>query len=192
MNIEKVEKTFDKPIYLVNLFSIVIVADYLDGFLYKENLLDLFTENVLPIDRLFSVIFASLITCFIIKTFLGACGKKFFLRFGNYFVYNKDGSSKLIESWQKDAYNVNNQYAIFILDKYKQSILIEEKCFIDIFINIVLFVIYLVYSIKTKLTLLIFLTSNVFLLLLIIIYLIILGTIVYSFFDKKNKMFIEV
>lgn len=191
MNIEKVEKTFDKPIYLVNLFSIVIVADYLDGILYKENLLDLFTENVLPIDRLFSVIFASLITCFIIKTFLGACGKKFFLRFGNYFVYNKDGSSKLIESWQKDAYNVNNQYAIFILDKYKQSILIEEKCFIDIFINIVLFVIYLVYSIKTKLTLLIFLTSNVFLLLLIIIYFIILGTIVYSFFDKKNKMFIE-
>lgn len=191
MNIEKVEKTFDKPIYLVNLFSIVIIADYLDGILYKENLLDLFTENVLPIDRLFSVIFASLITCFIIKTFLGACGKKFFLRFGNYFVYNKDGSSKLIESWQKDAYNVNNQYAIFILDKYKQSILIEEKCFIDIFINIVLFVIYLVYSIKTKLTLLIFLTSNVFLLLLIIIYFIILGTIVYSFFDKKNKMFIE-
>lgn len=192
MNIEKVEKTFDKPIYLVNLFSIVIVADYLDGILYKENLLDLFTENVLPIDRLFSVIFASLITCFIIKIFLGACGKKFFLRFGNYFVYNKDGSSKLIESWQKDAYNVNNQYAIFILDKYKQSILIEEKCFIDIFINIVLFVIYLVYSIKTKLTLLIFLTSNVFLLLLIIIYFIILGTIVYSLFDKKNKMFIEV
>lgn len=192
MSIEKIEKTFDKPIYLVNLFSIVIVADYLDGILYKENLLDLFTENVLPIDRLFSVIFASLITCFIIKTFLGACGKKFFLRFGNYFVYNKDGSSKLIESWQKDAYNVNNQYAIFILDKYKQSILIEEKCFIDIFINIVLFVIYLVYSIKTKLTLLIFLTSNVFLLLLIIIYFIILGTIVYSLFDKKNKMFIEV
>ena len=191
MSIEKIEKTFDKPIYLVNLFSIVIVADYLDGILYKENLLDLFTENVLPIDRLFSVIFASLITCFIIKTFLGACGKKFFLRFGNYFVYNKDGSSKLIESWQKDAYNVNNQYAIFILDKYKQSILIEEKCFIDIFINIVLFVIYLVYSIKTKLTLLIFLTSNVFLLLLIIIYFIILGTIVYSLFDKKNKMFIE-
>lgn len=192
MSIEKIEKTFDKPIYLVNLFSIVIVADYLAGILYKENLLDLFTENVLPIDRLFSVIFASLITCFIIKTFLGACGKKFFLRFGNYFVYNKDGSSKLIESWQKDAYNVNNQYAIFILDKYKQSILIEEKCFIDIFINIVLFVIYLVYSIKTKLTLLIFLTSNVFLLLLIIIYFIILGTIVYSLFDKKNKMFIEV
>lgn len=191
MNIEKVEKTFDKPIYLVNLFSIVIVADYLDGILYKENLLDLFTENVLPIDRLFSVIFASLITCFIIKTFLGACGKKFFLRFGNYFVYNKDGSSKLIESWQKDAYNVNNQYAIFILDKYKQSILIEEKCFIDIFINIVLFVIYLVYSIKTKLTLLIFLTSNGFLLLLIIIYFIVLGVIVYSLFDKKNKMFIE-
>lgn len=192
MSIEKIEKTFDKPIYLVNLFSIVIVADYLDGILYKENLLDLFTENVLPIDRLFSVIFASLITCFIIKTFLGACGKKFFLRFGNHFVYNKDGSSKLIESWQKDAYNVNNQYAIFILDKYKQSILIEEKCFIDIFINIVLFVIYLVYSIKTKLTLLIFLTSNVYLLLLIIIYFIILGTIVYSLFDKKNKMFIEV
>ena len=192
MSIEKIEKTFDKPIYLVNLFSIVIVADYLDGILYKENLLDLFTENVLPIDRLFSVIFASLITCFIIKTFLGACGKKFFLRFGNHFVYNKDVSSKLIESWQKDAYNVNNQYAIFILDKYKQSILIEEKCFIDIFINIVLFVIYLVYSIKTKLTLLIFLTSNVFLLLSIIIYFIILGTIVYSFFDKKNKMFIEV
>ncbi len=192
MNIEKVEKTFDKPIYLVNLFSIVIVADYLDGIMYKENLLDLFTENVLPIDRLFSVIFASLITCFIIKTFLGACGKKFFLRFGNYFVYNENGISKSIESWQKDAYNVNNQYAIFILDKYKQSILIEEKCFIDIFINIVLFVIYLVYSIKTKLTLLIFLTSNVFLLLLIIIYFIILGTIVYSFFDKKNKMFIEV
>ena len=192
MNIEKVEKTFDKPIYLVNLFSIVMVADYLTGVLYKENLLDLFTENVLPIDRLFSVIFASLITCFIIKTFLGACGKKFFLRFGNHFVYNKDGSSKLIESWQKDAYNVNNQYAIFILDKYKQSILIEEKCFIDIFINIVLFVIYLVYSIKTKLTLLIFLTSNVYLLLLIIIYFIILGTIVYSLFDKKNKMFIEV
>ena len=191
MSIEKIEKTFDKPIYLVNLFSIVIVADYLDGILYKENLLDLFTENVLPIDRLFSVIFASLITCFIIKIFLAACGKKFFLRFGNYFVYNKDGSSKLIESWQKDAYNVNNQYAIFILDKYKQSILIEEKCFIDIFINIVLFVIYLVYSIKTKLTLLIFLTSNVFLLLLIIIYFIILGTIVYSLFDKKNKMFIE-
>jgi len=192
VNIEKVEKTFDKPIYLVNLFSIVIVADYLDGIMYKENLLDLFTENVLPIDRLFSVIFASLITCFIIKTFLGACGKKFFLRFGNYFVYNENGISKSIESWQKDAYNVNNQYAIFILDKYKQSILIEEKCFIDIFINIVLFVIYLVYSIKTKLTLLIFLTSNVFLLLLIIIYFIILGTIVYSFFDKKNKMFIEV
>lgn len=192
MSIEKIEKTFDKPIYLVNLFSIVMVADYLTGVLYKENLLDLFTENVLPIDRLFSVIFASLITCFIIKTFLGACGKKFFLRFGNHFVYNKDGSSKLIESWQKDAYNVNNQYAIFILDKYKQSILIEEKCFIDIFINIVLFVIYLVYSIKTKLTLLIFLTSNVYLLLLIIIYFIILGTIVYSLFDKKNKMFIEV
>lgn len=191
MSIEKIEKTFDKPIYLVNLFSIVIVADYLDGILYKENLLDLFTENVLSIDRLFSVIFASLITCFIIKTFLGACGKKFFLRFGNYFVYNKDGSSKLIESWQKDAYNVNNQYAIFILDKYKQSILIEEKCFIDIFINIVLFVIYLVYSIKTKLTLLIFLTSNGFLLLLIIIYFIVLGVIVYSLFDKKNKMFIE-
>lgn len=142
--------------------------------------------------RLSLTIFASLITCFIIKTFLGACGKKFFLRFGNHFVYNKDGSSKLIESWQKDAYNVNNQYAIFILDKYKQSILIEEKCFIDIFINIVLFVIYLVYSIKTKLTLLIFLTSNVYLLLLIIIYFIILGTIVYSLFDKKNKMFIEV
>lgn len=191
MSIEKIEKTFDKPIYLVNLFSIVIVADYLDGILYKENLLDLFTENVLPIDRLFSVIFASLITCFIIKTFLGACGKKFFLRFGNYFVYNENGISKSIESWQKDAYNVNNQYAIFILDKYKQSILIKEKCFIDIFINIVLFVIYLVYSIKTKLTLLIFLTSNVFLLLLIIIYFIILGTIVYSLFDNKNKMFIE-
>ena len=191
MNIEKVEKTFDKPIYLVNLFSIVILADYLDGILYKENLLDLFTENVLTLARLCSVIFDSLITCVIIKTFLGACGKKIFLRFGNYFVYNKDGSSKSIESWQKDAYNVNNQYAIFILDKYKQSILIEEKCFIDIFINIVLFVIYLVYSIKTKLTLLIFLTSNVFLLLLIIIYFIILGTIVYSFFDKKNKMFIE-
>lgn len=191
MSIEKIEKTFDKPIYLVKFFNIVMVADYLTGVLYKENLLDLFTENVLPIDRLFSVIFASLITCFIIKTFLGACGKKFFLRFGNYFVYNKDGSSKLIESWQKDAYNVNNQYAIFILDKYKQSILIEEKCFIDIFINIVLFVIYLVYSIKTKLTLLIFLTSNGFLLLLIIIYFIVLGVIVYSLFDKKNKMFIE-
>lgn len=192
MNIEKVEKTFDKPIYLVNLFSIVIVADYLDGILYKENLLDLFTENVLPIDRLFSIIFASLITCFIIKIVLGVCGKKIFLRFGNYFVYNKDGISKSIESWQKDAYNVSNQYAIFILNKYKQYILVEENGFVDIFINIILFVIYLAYSIKTKLTLLIFLTSNTFLLWLIIIYFIILGTIVYSFFDKKNKMFIEV
>lgn len=191
MNIEKVEKTFDKPIYLVNLFSIVMVADYLTGVLYKENLLDLFTENVLPIDRLFSIIFASLIACFIIKIVLGVCGKKIFLRFGNYFVYNKDGSSKSIESWQKDAYNVSNQYAIFILNKYKQYILVEENGFVDIFINIILFVIYLVYSIKTKLTLLIFLTSNGFLLLLIIIYFIVLGVIVYSLFDKKNKMFIE-
>lgn len=169
MSIEEIEKTFDKPINLANLFSIVIIADYLDGVLYKENLLDLFTEKVLPIDRLFSIIYASLITCFIIKGILGACGKKIFLRFGNYFVYTKDGISKSIESWQKDAYTINNQYAIFILDKYQQSILIEEKCFIDIFINIILFVIYLVYSIQTKLTLLIFLTSNIFLLLLIII-----------------------
>ena len=191
MSIEEIEKTFDKPINLANLFSIVIIADYLDGVLYKENLLDLFTEKVLPIDRLFSIIYASLITCFIIKGILGACGKKIFLRFGNYFVYTKDGISKSIESWQKDAYTINNQYAIFILDKYQQSILIEEKCFIDIFINIILFVIYLVYSIQTKLTLLIFLTSNIFLLLLIIIYFIVLGVIVYSLFDKKNKMFIE-
>jgi hypothetical protein len=169
VNIEKIEKTFDKPIYLVKFFNIVMVADYLTGVLYKENLLDLFTENVLPIDRLFSIIFASLITCFIIKIVLGVCGKKIFLRFGNYFVYNKDGISKSIESWQKDAYNVSNQYAIFILNKYKQYILVEENGFVDIFINIILFVIYLAYSIKTKLTLLIFLTSNTFLLLLIII-----------------------
>ena len=87
MSIEKIEKTFDKPINLVNLFSIVIIADCLDGVLYKENLLDLFTEKVLPIDRLFSIIYASLITCFIIKGILGACGKKIFLRFGNYFEY---------------------------------------------------------------------------------------------------------
>jgi hypothetical protein len=191
VSIEKIEKTFDKPIYLVKFFNIVMVADYLTGVLYKENLLDLFTENVLPIDRLFSIIFASLITCFIIKIVLGVCGKKIFLRFGNYFVYNKDGISKSIESWQKDAYNVSNQYAIFILNKYKQYILVEENGFVDIFINIILFVIYLAYSIKTKLTLLIFLTSNTFLLWLIIIYFIILGIIVYSFFDKKNKMFIE-
>ncbi len=191
MSIEKIEKTFDKPINLVNLFSIVIIADCLDGVLYKENLLDLFTEKVLPIDRLFSIIYASLITCFIIKGILGACGKKFFLRFGNYFVYNENGISKSIESWQKDAYNVNNQYAIFILDKYQQSILIKEQCFVDIFINIILFVIYLVYSIETKLTLLIFLTSNTILLWLTRIYFILLVVMVCSLFDKKNKMFIK-
>ena len=191
MSIEKIEKTLDKPIYTVKLFTIVMIADCICGHLYKRNLLDLFKINNIPVDILFSITFASLIICFIIKTILGGCGKKLFLRFGNHFVYNQNGISKSIESWQKQAYKGNNQYAIFTLNRYKQSLLIEENCFVDIFINITLFVIYLFYSIKTKLTVLIFLASNTFLLWLLIVYFIILGIIVYSLFDKKNKMFIE-
>jgi hypothetical protein len=123
---------------------------------------------------------------------LGACGKKIFLRFGNYFVYNNGKRiSKPIESWQKEAYKINNQYAIVKLNNYKQSLLIEENCFVDIFINIILFVIYLFYSIKTKVTIFMFLSPQPFFLWLIIVYFIILGVIVYSLFSKKDKMIID-
>lgn len=191
MEIDKIEKTFDRPIFLVKLFSIFMVVDCITGILYQGNLLDLFKKNDIPADVLFPVIFGSLTACFIIKAVLGACGKKIFLRFGNHLVYNGKGISKSIESWQKEAYKINNQYAIVKLNNYKQSLLIEENCFVDIFINIILFVIYLFYSIKTKVTIFMFLSHQPFFLWLIIVYVIILGVIVYSLFSKKDKMIIE-
>ena len=47
-----------------------------------------------------------------IEVLFGACGKKLFLMYGNYLVYNKKDISKTVESWLNEAYKENNQYAI--------------------------------------------------------------------------------
>lgn len=191
MEIEKIENVFEKPIHLVKLFSTAMIVDLLSTILYKTNLFQLFKKNNISTDKIFSIIFASLITCFFIKIFLGVLGRKFFFKYGNYHVYNEKGTIKTIEDWQKEAYKVNNQYAINKLNRYKQSLEIEANCFTDIFINTILFVIYLFSSLETRTASLCFLTPQAFFICTIIVYFIILGIILYTFLNNKNKMIID-
>ena len=137
MDTTKIENTYEKPIYLVKLFSIFILADYFKGILFNMNLLEIISMEKLPADKVLSITFCTLVACFVIKVLFGACGKKIFLRYGNYLVYNKKGISKTVEYWLNEAYKTNNQYAIDKCRSIKKSIETEVNFFIDIFINII-------------------------------------------------------
>lgn len=41
MDTKKFENTYEKPIYLVKLFSVFMLADFCTGILYKMNLLEI-------------------------------------------------------------------------------------------------------------------------------------------------------
>ena len=114
MDTTKIENTYEKPIYLVKLFSIFILADYFTGILFKMNLLEIISMEKLSADKVLSITFCTLVACFVIKVLFGACGKKLFLMYGNYLVYNKKGISKTVESWLNEAYKENNQYAMIV------------------------------------------------------------------------------
>ena len=112
--------------------------------------------------------------------------------YGNYLVYNKKDISKTVESWLNEAYKENNQYAIDKCNSIKKAIEIEENFFTDIFINIILFVVYLAYSLKTKLTTIVFISLQPIHFILMIGYFIVLGIIIYSLFSKKDKRIIDI
>ena len=179
MDSTKIENTYEKPIYLVKLFSIFILADYFTGILFKMNLLKIISMEKLPADKVLSITFCTLVACFVIKVLFGACGKKLFLMYGNYLVYNKKDISKTVESIDK-------------CNSIKKSIEIEENFFTDIFINIILFVVYLAYSLKTKLTTIVFISLQPIHFILMIGYFILLGIIIYSLFSKKDKRIIDI
>lgn len=192
MNTTKIENTYEKPICLVNLFSIFMFADYFTGILFKMNLLEIISMEKLPADKVLSIAFCTLAACFIIKVLFGACGKKIFLKYGNYLVYNKKGVSKTVESWLNEAYKVNNQYAIDKCNSIKKSIETEKTLFVDIFINIITFAVYLAYSLKTKVTTLVFISLQPIHFILMIGYFIILGIIIYSLFSKRDEIIIDI
>lgn len=192
MDTTKIENTYEKPIYLVKLFSIFMLVDYFTGILFKMNLLEIISMEKLSADKVLSITFCTLVACFVIKVLFGACGKKIFLRYGNYLVYNKKGISKTVEYWLNEAYKTNNQYAIDKCRSIKKSIETEVNFFIDIFINIITFVVYLAYSIKTKLTTLVFISLQPIHFILMTGYFIVLGIIIYSLFSKKDKRNIDI
>lgn len=107
-------------------------------------------------------------------------------------VYNKKGASKTVESWLNEAYKVNNQYAIDKCNSIKKSIETEKTLFVDIFINIITFAVYLAYSLKTKVTTLVFISLQPIHFILMIGYFIILGIIIYSLFSKKDDIIIDI
>lgn len=191
MDTTKIENTYEKPIYLVKLFSIFILADYFTGILFKMNLLEIISMEKLPADKVLSITFCTLVACFIIKVLFGACGKKIFLMYGNYLVYNKKDISKSVDSWLNEAYKANNQYAIVECNSIKKSIETEVNFFVDIFINIILFVVYLAYSLKTKLTTIVFISLQPIHFILMIGYFLVLAIIIYSLFNKKEKHIID-
>jgi len=192
MDSTKIEHTYEKPIYLVKLFSIFMLLDYFTGILFNMNLLEIISMGKIPSDKVFSIVFCTLIACFVIKVLFGACGKKIFLKYGNYLVYNKKGISRTIDSWLNEAYKANNQYAKDKCNSIKKSIETEVKFFVDIFINIITFAVYFAYSIKTKSTSLVFISEQPIHLILIIGYFIVLGIIIYSLFSKKDKRIIDI
>lgn len=191
MDTKKFENTYEKPIYLVKLFSVFMLADFCTGILYKMNLLELINLEKLPADKVLSITFCTLVACFVIKVLFGACGKKLFLMYGNYLVYNNKVKSKPVESWLNEAYKANNRYAIDKCNSIKKSIETEVNLFVDIFINIIIFVIYLAYSLKTKLTTIVFISLQPIHFILMIGYFIVLGIIIYSLFNKKEKHIID-
>ena len=90
------ENTYEKPIYLVKLFSVFMLADFCTGILYKMNLLEIINLEKIQADKVLSATFCTLVACFVIKVLLGACGKKIFLGYGNYLVYNKEDISNTV------------------------------------------------------------------------------------------------
>lgn len=192
MDTKKFENTYEKPIYLVKLFSVFMLADFCTGILYKMNLLEIINLEKIQADKVLSATFCTLVACFVIKVLFGACGKKIFLMYGNYLVYNKKGISKSVDSWLNEAYKANNQYAIVECNSIKKSIETEVNFFVDIFINIIIFVVYLAYSLKTKLTTIVFISLQPIHFILMIGYFIVLGIIIYSLFSKKDKRIIDI
>ena len=192
MDARKIENAYEKPIYFVKLFSIFMLADYFTGILFKMNLLEISSMEKLSADKVLLTTFCTLIACFVIKVLFGICGKKIFLKYGNYLVYNKKDISKTVESWLSEAYKANNQYAIVECNSIKKSIETEVKFFVDIFINIITFAVYFAYSIKTKSTSLVFISEQPIHFILIISYFIVLGVIIYSLFSKKDKIIIDI
>lgn len=191
MDTTKIEKTYEKPIYLVKLFSIFMLGDYFSGILYKTNLSKIISVKALSVDELLSIAFCTLVACFIVKVLLGACGKKIFLQYGNYLVYNKEGISKTVESWLKESYKANDQYAIYKCSSLKKSIETEENCFADIFMNIIIFVAYLSYSLKIKISTLAFISLQPIHFILMVGYFLVLAIIIYSLFSRKEKHIID-
>lgn len=191
MDTKKFENTYEKPIYLVKLFSVFMLADFCTGILYKMNLLELINLEKIQADKVLSATFCTLVACFVIKVLLGACGKKIFLRYGNYLVYNKEDISNTVELWLKESYKANDQYAINKCSSLKKSIETEENCFTDIFINIIIFAAYLCYSLKLKISTLAFISLQPIHFILMIGYFLVLAIIIYSLFNKKEKHIID-
>lgn len=61
MDTTKIENTYEKPIYLLKLFSIFILADYFTGILFKMNLLKIISMEKLPADKVLSITFCTLV-----------------------------------------------------------------------------------------------------------------------------------
>lgn len=191
MDTTKIENAYEKPIYLVKLFSIFMLVDYFTGILFKMNLLEIISMEKIPSDKVFSIVFCTLIACFVIKVLFGACGKKIFLKYGNYLVYNKKGISRTIDYWLNEAYKANNQYVIDKCSSIKKNIETEVNFFVDIFINIIIFVVYLAYSLKTKITTLVFSSLQPVHFILMIGYFLVLAIIIYSLFNRQEKHIID-
>lgn len=184
------EKIYKKPIYLVNLFSVLIMTEIsltvffnISFFDFIKNFKISYEANIFQ----FVVIF---VFCIVLKIFVGVICRYLFLYFGNDQIYNNKMISKSLDSWLQIAYQKNNLFAIEKLKKYKESINLQKDYFCDVVLHIILSVFYFFLSICNKTVLASFIFSNRIVFLFGCYYIILIITII-SFFSKKDKYLID-
>lgn len=189
--LEKLQKLSEKPIYIVKIISLFIITDSYFCIATNENIFQFIKNFNKNTEKDYIHLLFILLSIFIAKIILGAISLKIFYDYSNTKIRNNNGVSKSLESWSQIAYKSNDKYAINRLDKIKQDIEIEKNMFLTVFINLVLYIFYLIFSKFNLKTLLNTIEIQRFANILLFIYLVIISILVLQPFRKDSHYFIE-